>query len=253
MRLYALYFSPTGGTKKVMDAVCSSWDCEKIGVDMADATLDMAGLEFGGDDVLVVAVPSFSGRVPQFLIPKLGALRGNSTPAVLVAAYGNRDFDDTMIELKNVLEPAGFRCMCAVAASAQHSLMPVYGAGRPDAADIAELEAFSKKCRGAVEKRAAAEIPGNIPYREYLSVPLRPEADKSCNSCGLCAMSCPVGAISAQDIRTSDKAKCISCMLCVTVCPQKARHLNGIMQRAAQVKMKKLCSGRKENKLFCAE
>ncbi len=253
MRLYAAYFSPTGGTKKALDALCHAWDCERVELDLAESMPDTAGLEFGAEDVLVVAVPSFSGRVPQFLIPKLGTMRGNGAAALLVTAYGNRDFDDTLIELKNVLEPAGFRCMCAVAAVTQHSLMPAYGTGRPDAQDIAELSAFSERCRRAIETGKPAEIPGNVPYREYTGVPLKPEADKRCTACGLCARSCPLGAIPEQDPRTVDKARCISCMLCTAVCPQNARKVNTLMQHAAQLKMKKLCAGRKENHLFCAE
>ena len=36
MKLYALYFSPTGGTKKVLDIFCSAWDCQKEYISLPD-------------------------------------------------------------------------------------------------------------------------------------------------------------------------------------------------------------------------
>ena len=40
MKLYAFYFSPTGGTKRVLDEVLTAWDCEKHLVDLADRAAD---------------------------------------------------------------------------------------------------------------------------------------------------------------------------------------------------------------------
>lgn len=250
MKIYALYFSPTGGTKKVLDTISSGWDCEKIEIDLSDNNCGLSEIIFEKEDVCIVAVPSFSGRVPQFIIPKLEQMNGTGVRAVLITAFGNRDFDDTLLELKDTLCLAGFRCVCAVAAVTQHSLMPKYGNGRPDAADLQELETFAKRCRKAVENAEEAEVPGNRPYREYLSVPIKPKADKNCNKCGFCMKKCPVHAISADTIKSADKNQCISCLKCVTVCPRNARHTNRLIGKIAEIKMKKVCAGRKKNALF---
>lgn len=61
-----------------------------------------------------------------------------------------------------------------------------------------------------------------------------------------------VGAIARLNPSETDKETCISCMRCISVCPQKARGVNNIMLKAAAAKMKKTCSGRKENEIFPA-
>lgn len=254
MKVYNMYFSPTGGTRKVLELVSGAWDCDKMAIDLSDRTVSFADLQFGENDVCLVAVPSFSGRVPQFIIPHLKELHGAGTKAILITAYGNRQFDDTLIELKDAMDSAGFRCVGAVAAVTQHSLMPRYGAGRPDVKDAEELREFGKVCREVVETDAdAAEVPGDRPYRPYINkLPLKPKVGTGCTECGLCAEKCPVQAITPQDLHNTDLEKCISCMQCVSVCPQNARHISKLIQQIAEFKMRKVCSGRKQNQLFCA-
>lgn len=251
MKVYLLYFSPTGGTKKVIDRIASAWDCQKIEIDLSDMTYKLSNVVFEENDICIVAVPSFSGRVPQFIIPKLKEIKGTDVKAILVTAYGNRAFDDTLIELQDTMQSAGFCCVCAVAAVTEHSVMPKYGNGRPDQPDMEELDNFAKKCKDAVENMdGQLEVPGNRPYRKYLTIPIKPKADKKCNGCGLCMHRCPVQAISVTDIKNVDKNKCISCLQCVKICPQNARHISSIMQKIAEINMKKLCKDRKQNQLF---
>lgn len=125
MKIYALYFSPTGGTKRVLEFLVSAWDCEKEYIDLSDKSL--LNLSFSCNDICIVAVPTFSGRVPQFIIPKLHKLQGKGIKAMLVTTYGNRDFDDTLLELKDTMEGCGFICNRAVAAVTRHSVLPKYG------------------------------------------------------------------------------------------------------------------------------
>ena len=251
MKIYALYFSPTGGTRKVLDLICSAWDCQKEYVNLADLTREDSPIIFHENDICLVSVPSFSGRVPQFIIPILQHLQGNKAKAILISTYGNRAFDDTLLELKDTMEQSGFLCYCAIAAVTEHSIMPVYGAGRPDSDDIEELRKFSIQCRDVLTKPfSPLNLPGGRPYRNYVSVPIKPRADKTCNSCGLCYQKCPVHAIPAGNYRTCDARACISCLQCITVCPKKARHVNPFVLKIAELKMKKSCSGRKPNMLF---
>lgn len=108
MKIYALYFSPTGGTKRVLDILISAWDCEKEYIDLSDCSNSVLNISFDSNDICVVAVPSFSGRVPQFIIPKLHKVQGRGIKAMLVTVYGNRAFDDTLLELKETMESSGF-------------------------------------------------------------------------------------------------------------------------------------------------
>ena len=251
MKIYALYFSPTGGTKRVLDILISAWDCEKEYIDLSDRNNTSINISFISDDICVVAVPTFSGRVPQFIIPKLHKIQGNGIKAILVTAYGNRAFDDTLLELKDTMEGCGFICSCAIAAVTRHSVLPRYGEGRPDSADIEELKQFSKKCKEIMDKACLTVIVhGNKPYRKYLSIPIKPKANKQCIKCGLCYQKCPVHAISNKNYKICDTKKCISCLQCVSICPKKARQVNSIILKLAELKMRKLCSGRKSNQLY---
>ena len=82
MKLYALYFSPTGGTKKVLDIICSAWDCQKEYIIISDIPQMDLSIAFNENDICIVSVPSFSGRVPQFIIPILQRLHGNKAKAL---------------------------------------------------------------------------------------------------------------------------------------------------------------------------
>ncbi len=251
MKLYALYFSPTGGTKKVLDIFCSAWDCQKEYISLPDLPKMDLPVLFGRNDICIVSIPSFSGRVPQFIIPILQNLQGNQAKAILISTYGNRAFDDTLLELKDTMEQSGFLCYCAIAAVTRHSIIPKYGAGRPDPKDIEELRQFSVQCQETLkEPFSPIDVPGSKPYRKYASIPITPKAGKSCNGCGLCYQKCPVHAIPEGNYQKPDKSICISCLQCIAACPKKARHVNVLFLKIAELKMEKACSVRKPNILF---
>lgn len=254
MELFSFYFSPTGGTKKVLNAFLSIWNCEKHFINLADKTVSFENIIFGENDLCVVAIPSFSGRVPQFIIPKLQKLKSNGTKTIMITAYGNRAFDDTLIELKNTLEYSGFFCVAGVAAVTQHSVMPKYAAGRPDSNDINELKEFAQKCKNSLlYAKTSVKVPGNVPYRKYLSIPIKPKVNKLCSECGLCLKNCPVNAISESNIHSVDKNKCISCLQCISICPKQARYISKPLQYLAEIKMRKLCESKKSNYLYLSE
>ena len=251
MKIHAFYFSPTGGTKKVLNIILSVWDCEKYYYDLSDKSICAENVKFEKDDFCVIAVPSFSGRVPQFVIPKLQGMKGNSVKAIMINTYGNRAFDDALLELKNTLEGSGFLCIAGIAAVTQHSVMPKYGMGRPDSQDIKQLKEFARRCKNLLAyATSAAKIPGNVPYRKYLSIPIKPRVNKMCNKCGACVKRCPVDAILPSKEYAVDKSKCISCLQCIKICPKQARYISKFMQRLAEIKMKKLCETKKENYLY---
>lgn len=250
MSVYKVFFSPTGGTKKVADCLCRGFDGDIKEVDLS--LRELGEVNMTADDTAVVAVPSFSGRVPAFAVEALKKINSNGASAVSVVVYGNRAYDDTLIEFQDVLLDLGFKCKAAVAAVAEHSIMHCYGTGRPDASDIAELEEFSAKIKDAVadKSKTSVEVPGNRPYKQAGKGGLKPFATDECVLCGECSALCPVGAISADDPKSTDEEKCISCMRCISVCPQKARKVDDDLLAALTERLKDACSSRKENELF---
>lgn len=256
MKAYEITFSPTGGTKKIADIIlsaCTYESCEKKEISLLLESTAYSQYAFTKDDVCIIAVPSFGGRVPATAAKRIASMQGNAAKAVLVCVYGNRAYEDTLIELKNIVKQAGFRPIAAVAAVAEHSIMRQFAAGRPDAEDKAELNRFAEAIWESVssdEVVAEVEVPGNTPYKQYGVLPLCPGAGVECSGCGACAVQCPVGAIDTANPKKTDESKCISCMRCVAVCPQKARSVPGEVLTALSEKMAKAFETRKENELF---
>lgn len=253
MSVYEIVFSPTGGTKKVSDLFTESFSSESTYIDLLDQKTDFSVYSFQPEDICIISVPAYGGRVPDIAALRLGQMKGNGARAVLIAVYGNRDYDDTLVELQDVLEKAGFLCTAGVAAIAEHSIMRQFAAGRPDERDAGVLADFAARVRSKLESGTVPvepELPGNRPYREYGGVPMKPQVGKACIQCGVCAEKCPVGAISADRPSETDTGKCISCMRCIAVCPQRARSVSKAMLTASSLKLKKACSDYKENELF---
>ena len=224
MKVKGAYFSPAGGTRRAVELICGLFGQAEY--------LDLGGRErakasFGPDELLVLGVPVYAGRMPA--VPGLlDGLTGSDTPCVVVAAYGNRNYDDTLAQVKGILARQGFRCAGAAAVITRHVFAPALGEGRPDGEDMAALEALA---RGVKEKLAQpnwaeAEVPGNPEPAPRPAVPVKKDRDWDiCLGCGACAERCPTGAMDTKTLLwTMDR--CISCMACVSVCPVGALGFN---------------------------
>ena len=139
---YNIYFSPTGGTKRVADILVSNLNGEFCDVDISR---DIESMTLQAGDICLVSVPSFAGRVPQIAIERIKKIAGNGAKAVLNCVYGNREWDDTLTELQDTLEACGFVCVAAIAAVAEHSIFRQFATGRPDGDDAKELTEFANK------------------------------------------------------------------------------------------------------------
>jgi ferredoxin len=251
MKNCALQFSPTGGVKRVMDILASELSIDGQ-VDLSDPETDFSSVALDGDGVCLIGVPSFGGRVPGIAIERLRKTNGNGSATAVVCVFGNRAYEDTLLELKTEAEAAGYKVVAAIAAVAEHSIMRQHAKNRPDEADELELRGYAKEIqRLAADKDKAGDftVPGNSPYKSYGGSSLKPKADESCLSCGLCAEKCPVQAIPKDNPALTENEKCISCMRCVAICPNGSRKLDEQTIIALTQATKKVFEGRKLNEM----
>ena len=247
MKVAEIIFSPTGGTGKVARLIGGQWGESAVHIDLCDAKADFSQCDMTGMDMALVATPSYGGRAPAVAIERLKQIAGRGVRCTLVCVYGNRAYEDTLVEMADAAQACGFRVVAAIAAVAEHSILPQYATGRPDDADGAQLADFA--ARIADKDSEVSTLPGMRPYKKSGGAGLVPKATKDCVRCGLCAEQCPVQAIDPADL-TADSKACIGCMRCVRQCPHKARAVNGAMVSMAAMALRKACSVRKENELF---
>ena len=253
MRIYSIVFSPTGGTAKVASIVTEALGESATRMDLTDRTVDFSKCVLDKDALAVIAVPAYSGRVPAIAAARLREINGNGAKAVIIAVYGNRAYEDTLLELRDVAIESGFTVIAGISAVANHSIIHEYGAGRPDTADEALLREFADTILAKLESNDeyhTLTVPGNWPYQEPNCTPLAPYVTKDCNRCGACARVCPVGAIALHNADTMNSSECIYCMRCVTVCPQHARKVTQDKYDFLKNKIAAQATPRKTNELF---
>lgn len=253
MKATTLYFSATYTTKRVVEAVATGLSNEVVAYDITNDTATDT-VTIPSDGLLVVGVPVYAGRVPAMAVERLRRFKGDNTPAVIVAVYGNRHYDDAVLELHDIMTECGFRTVAAGAFVAQHSIFPKVGVARPDAEDMTDIKEFAEKASELLTGGfGKIELPGNRPYKVPGGVPIWPTASRKCTGCGACARLCPTGAIDPASPKGVDKAKCIKCGRCIVVCPKKARRFYGIKYSIAAARFNSAFATRRANETWFAD
>lgn len=177
MKIKQITFSPTGGTKKVTEAVCKGIGVDDIEhIELCVSELKIASSTIEPDDIAIIAAPVFAGRVPTLAVDRIGKIKGNGAKCVVIAVYGNRAYDDALLELRDIANNAGYCVVAAIAAVAEHSIVRDYGAGRPDAEDNAQLKSFGEKIAEAIKLNhinPKLAVSGNFPYKQPIGGPFQ--------------------------------------------------------------------------------
>lgn len=240
---YRLFFSPTGGTARATELVCGAMETPFVAVDLTLPAARGQHHWLAADDLVVFGLPVYGGRLPQ--VPGLfDGLRGENTPAVLCACYGNRHYDDMLLEWKTEMEKRGFICIAAAAIVIPHVYSGVLGHGRPDEADLPAIREFARAVMNKKD-RTSVTVPGSFPYKKWEKPFRTPEKTAGCVKCGLCQKVCPTAAI--NDDFVGDPAACIQCMKCVRVCPVGCRQMD---MSAVRAYLESNYSVRRENEFF---
>ncbi len=251
-RAFFLYFSPTGGVRRVSRRMLSAARSimPNLKLEEMDLTLPerrFGAKRFGEGDVVFFAVPSYGGRIPSCLMGFKG-IKSEGAAGVPVAVYGNRAYEDALRELGALMSDRGFKVAAGAAFIARHNQHPKLGAGRPNDQDEAVMRVFIKKL---AEKLAAAEnedalavkLPGEGPLKAEFVVPAPPRIvdPESCCRCGSCAEKCPVGIIDPQSFAVTDPESCLGCRACMTACPGSARDFPEPVRSAIDARMEQIC------------
>jgi ferredoxin/flavodoxin len=251
-------FSPTGTTKAIVQGFARGINQRNVElIDITKPDTRKQQLQTLENELLVVGVPVYMGRVPALLMEWLHAIKAQNTPVVCIVVYGNRVYDDALLELKDILTERGCIPVGCAAYIGEHSFSssetPTAN-GRPDASDLNHSELFGRKIYEKLLSFPSAEnihditVPGHYPYggvTELWSVDFI-EISNECRQCGICAEGCPVGAIDLENSSLIDKEKCITCCACIKHCPQNARTMKPGLVKDAAIRLNTLYKERKE-------
>ncbi len=229
--VHSVFFSPTHTSARIARAIARGTGLKNI--KETDLTCDTSCSSVGIDDTLVViAVPVYGGRVAPVALDRIRRFHGNGTPAIVAVVYGNRDYEDALLELCDTVRIQGFVPVSAGAFIGEHSYsrpeMPV-AEGRPDGEDLKTAEDFGKASVRKWNDRTPTPffIKGNTPYKPLKpSVPGAPVTrTDDCTLCEICIGLCPTHAIFVNESGEidTDRNLCIKCCACVKDCPTEAR------------------------------
>ncbi len=253
-KIYGAYFSPTGNTKKVVQGLLecfSTYATQEINLTLPEVRREK--FRFADNDLLILGVPAYAGRMPKAVVEAVQNFRSTNTPIVLVVTYGNRAIDDTLMELSKVTSEQGFISVGAGVFVAEHSYLKELAQFRPDEKDMQIVKEFGMKLKERLRvlvlyNKTYFKIPGSYPYEKppMGEFPFLPETNDSCIYCMLCANFCPMEAISMSNPKQIDSKKCVRCTACIRVCPTQAKYMTPEPFAAIQQKLAPLIEVRQE-------
>ncbi len=236
-KIALIYFSPTNTTRTVLEEIAKGMGKEVSTIIDMTKPANRSNQSHDLSDCLVfIGAPVYAGRIPKDAVDSFKLIRASGNPAILTVLYGNREFEDALLELKNLSIDCGFSPLAASAFIGEHSFSsencPI-ALNRPDTVDLEKAFLFGKQIAdlldrdAGLDKKNLVDVPGNFPYRDGMGPGAFSfiEVTDDCDDCGICVTACPKDAVNVADTYSIIDEKCIFCCACIKACPQEARIL----------------------------
>ncbi|BHH81922.1 4Fe-4S binding protein [Desulforhopalus sp. 52FAK] len=253
-----VFYSPTQTSQKIALAICAGATTNQSVQQINLTQPSQVKATVAANELAIIAVPVYAGRVAPVARERLNNITGNNSPAILVVLYGNREFEDALIELKDIVEAQSFNVIAASAFIGEHSFataeLPIAN-DRPDEIDLSIAHDFGTKVmQKLTESQTAAPVtvPGNIPYKDGMpNLPFAPIVDtENCTQCEECLAVCPTGAIQLKDTIEINPEDCTFCCACIKTCPVTCITITNTPMAEKAEALHTNCQTRKEPELF---
>ncbi len=238
MLYHLYYFSGTGNTEHGARRIAEALEKDGHEVRMLYISRTARPLP-ERPDRLILAFPTYSWRPPVLVARFLTRLpRGGGTPAAVFTTDGGGSFGSVDVAGR-MLRRRGYRVVLKGAAHYPVNWVEMFPApggeerARSVEAGDAGVDAFVRALRaGTPLQRERSKIDGLLDFvgilfgafgRHFLGKLFI--ADEDCTSCGLCARTCPSGAIvlgKGPTARPRWTWGCESCNRCINTCPTRA-------------------------------
>ncbi|MGE5258364.1 MAG: 4Fe-4S binding protein [Hyphomicrobiales bacterium] len=257
-----VFFSPTETTAKIVNKIAQGIHSDIIGsIDLTPHSAGSQNIAQIEDELTIIGTPVYAGRVPPEAVRRLQRIKGNHTPAAIVVVYGNREYEDALLELRDIASELGFRPIAGGAFIGEHSYScettPI-AVGRPDDRDMEKAKRFGESIQEKISKFRTLDdmpilhVPGNFPYRKWVQrSEIAPVTVESlCTLCAECAAACPTAAIAVDDLVVTSTNACIHCSACIKKCPTGARKWENAWIDQVRKWLNENCRQRKEPQMY---
>jgi ferredoxin len=264
-KISLIYFSPTSTTKLILNEIAKGID-KKVStvIDITNPEVrNQISPEFK-NSVVLIGAPVYAGRIAKDAVDYFKTINGSGALAIIVVVYGNREFEDAMLELKNITVDSSFIPFAAGAFIGEHSFSNnefLIAPDRPDENDLEKALLFGKQIAYLLNsvkpqtELTPVHVPGDFPYRDGMGNSafsfINVTAD--CDDCGICVDVCPKNAVDESNGYSTVDKNCIFCCACIKACPQQARILkDGPIKEKAKW-LSENCAHRKEPQTYLSD
>lgn len=255
-------FSPTSTSRLTLEAVAEGVGADKPQIiDITDPDTRNREAPELENALVLMGAPVYAGRLPAEAADYFKRLRARNCPAVTVVTYGNRAYDDALLELKDIAEQIGCVPFAAGAFIGEHSFCNKefeIARSRPDEKDLENARSFGGQISKILQEAegpqtlSAVEVPGKFPYKELKKNEPFPfiKVTDQCDDCGICVTVCPKDAIDQSNGYATRDEDCIHCCACIKECPKEARVMRDSPIKKIAEWLSENCTERKEPETF---